>query len=128
MSEIEKIPSMRRDAKQGVPKRKLRDMATPMAEAGKTRDAPQIAPRGAAPDAERAPDESMLPLEMTAEPEPAPIPPMEPEPQPEPEPVRVAEPEPEPEPVAAAEPEPAVEQVPEPEPETEPDQIGRAHV
>ena len=121
MSEIEKIPSMRRDAKQGVPKRKLRDIATPMAEAGKTRDAPQIAPRGAAPDAERAPDESMLPLEMTAEPEPAPIPPMEPEPQPEPEPVRVAEPEPEPEPVAAAEPEPAVEQVPEPEPETEPD-------
>jgi hypothetical protein len=144
VSDIEKIPSMRRDAKQGVPKRKSRDMAKPMAEAGKTKDAPQIVPRGLSPEPQTA-EGPLLPLEMAAEPEPAPIETMEPEPQlepelepepepehepehvvladPEPEPVTelqpVAEPVPEPVMVAELEPEPVEEAEPEPEPAAE---------
>jgi hypothetical protein len=107
VSDIEKIPSMRRDAKQGVPKRKPRDMAKPMAEAGKTRDAPPIPPRASSPVPqldepqldeplldEPLPDEPTLPMEPEPEPEPKP----EPEPEPEPEPAPEPEPEPEPEP------------------------------
>ncbi|MEA2676725.1 MAG: hypothetical protein QOJ81_866 [Chloroflexota bacterium] len=116
---------MRKPSRQGVPKRKVRDMAKPMAEAGKTKDAPQIAPRVLAPEPEMSVDPEVLlaptlppelASELEPEPEPAPIAQPEPEPGPKPEPAAVAEAEPEPEPEAAAvaEPEPVV--APEPEP------------
>lgn len=101
MSDIERIPSLRKDAKQGVPKRKPRDMAKPIAEGGKTNDAPSIAPRAVDPEPEMAPMDQF----ESAEPE------------------RMAEPEPELEPVAvrASEPEPEAEQMPEPVPEPTPE-------
>jgi hypothetical protein len=113
--DIERIPSMRRDAKQGVPKRKPRDMAKPMAEAGKTRDAPPIVPRGMS--AEPVPDEPVLDqvaLDEQLLDEPmldealteVPTVPMEVAPEPDPEPVALATPEPEPEPQPAGEPQP----------------------
>ncbi|MEO8012488.1 MAG: DinB family protein, partial [Dokdonella sp.] len=110
--EIERVPSMRKPARQGVPKRKPRDMAKPMMESGKTKDAPQITPRGMpgapTPHLERPlPNEPMLPIEPTLpmeleaaparEPEPEPVPEPESEPERGPEP---AESEPEPEPQA----------------------------
>jgi hypothetical protein len=106
VSDIEKIPSLRKDAKQGVPKKKLRDMAKPMAEAGKTRDAPQITPRSTVPGPARS-EEPMLPQAITPDQEPTPVPQMEPEPvvaKPEPEPELELEPEPDvkPEPAMAA--------------------------
>lgn len=118
MSDIERIPSMRKDAKQGVPKRKPRDMAKPMAEAGKTKDAPMITPRVAAPEPEMSVDPEVLlapTLPQLAE-QLAP----EPVPEREAEPVASTEPEPEPEPVAATESEPVVESTPEPASAREP--------
>lgn len=119
MSDIERIPSLRRDAKQGVPKRKPRDMAKPMAESGKTKDATTIAPKALIPEPEISVDPEVLlapslPLELAPEPEPEPIALVESEP--EPEPIALAEPEP----AAVAEPEPFVEPTSEPEPEPEP--------
>ncbi len=119
MSDIEKIPSMRRDAKQGVPKRKSRDMAKPMAEAGKTKDAPQIVPRGSGPEPEIAVDPEVL-LAPTLPVEPAPGPQPEPELEPQPEAMAFADPEPEP---VVVEPEPEPERVHEPEPEPEPEPV-----
>lgn len=121
--EIERLPSMRKPPRQGLPKRKPRDMAKPMAEAGKTKDAPSIVPRGMTPEP-RMPDEPTLALDLASEPEPAPIAQLTPEPQQEPEPVAV--PEPEPEPVASAVPETMPETMPEPAPEPTPEvQAGR---
>lgn len=125
---------MRKPTRQGVPKRKPRDMAKPMAEAGKTKDAPAIPPREptiarplhddpvpqpepSLPPDDTAPDEPVIPEpEQTAQPEP--VAQLAPEPEPEP----VAEPEPEPEPVAEPEPEPVAAQVADavPEPDAPP--------
>lgn len=108
MSDIEKIPSMRKDAKQGVPKKKSRDMAKPMAEAGKTKDAPQIAPRGSvgepAMSEEPMPPPAITEPEPVTEPEPLVEPAPEPERQPEPETVMAAASEPEPAPADVAPP------------------------
>jgi hypothetical protein len=96
VSDIERIPSMRKDAKQGVPKRKPRAMAKPEAESGKTSDAPAIPPRALAHEAS-LPDESTLPTEVAPDPEPATIAQSEPEPgadpRPQAEPDQAAEPE-----------------------------------
>jgi hypothetical protein len=139
---VERIPSMRKPSRQGVPKRKPRDMARPMAESGKTKDAPSIAPRPAgrqqpAPAEPEIPFGSTLAVELELagapllEPVSPPVPVVEPEPEPEPEPEMEPEmapmPEPELEPEAQREPEaePApdpgtwvasVESVPEAEP------------
>ncbi|MDL2335311.1 MAG: hypothetical protein QFC55_04705 [Chloroflexota bacterium] len=126
--DIERIPSMRKPSRQGVPKRKPREMAKPMLKGGKTKDAPQVAPRpmpGApVPHLERPlPDEPFLPMEPTLALElelarepllegmapPVPIFEPEHEAQPEPEPKPVPEPEPEPEPAPEPEPEPVPE-------------------
>ncbi|MEO8626040.1 MAG: DinB family protein, partial [Candidatus Limnocylindrales bacterium] len=113
MSDIERVPSMRKPARQGVPKRKPGDIAKPMLESGKTKDAPQITPRGMpgapTPHLERPlPDEPMLPIEPTLpiEPERAPDPAPEPKPEPEPErePEQVSEPEREPQAEPASDP------------------------
>jgi hypothetical protein len=122
--DIERIPSMRRAIRQGVPKRKPRDMAKPMAEAGKTRDAPPIPPRSKATERtideplldEPLADEPTLALAEAPEPEPAPITQMEPDPEPEPGP----DPEPEPETEPESEPGPEPESEPEPEPQPDP--------
>lgn len=120
MSDVERIPSMRKPSRQGVPKRKPRDMAKPLRE-GKTKDAPAIPPKSGPRPAEATlsteptlsaeptlPEEPMLPFEATLALEPA----AEPEPELEPEPAS----EPEPEPVVRVEAEPA----PVPEPESRP--------
>jgi hypothetical protein len=137
--EIERVPSLRKPSRQGVPKRKTRDMAKPMLESGKTKDAPPITPRGmpgaATPHVERQlPDEPDLPIDPTLAlemelgqapvleglappvPEAAFEPDPEPEPEPEPEPVVEREPEPEPvvEPQPGREPEPVAAHQPEP--------------
>ncbi len=118
---IERIPSMRKPSRQGVPKRKPHDMAKPMAESGKTKDAPSIAPRiaGAPPPAPTEPEipgdpTLALELELAAEPLLEPISP----------PVPVVEPEPEPEMAAIPDPEPEPE--PEPEPQQEPEVVAVA--
>jgi hypothetical protein len=138
---IERIPSMRKPVRQGVPKRKPHDMAKPMAESGKTKDAPSIAPRTAGTPP--VPMEPQLPVqpEMPVQPEipvdptlalelelaaqpllegvSPPIPVVEPER--EPEPVVETEAEPALEPEMAAEPEPqmAAETPPHSQPEPE---------
>ena len=93
MSDIERIPSMRKTARQGVPKRKPHDMAMPMAESGKTKDAPSIAPRvGGAPEEPTIPMDPTLALELELAAEPVfegvspPVPVVEPEPEPNVEP------------------------------------------
>ena len=133
--DIERVPSMRKPTRQGVPKRKSREMAKPMPEGGKTKDAPQITPRpmpGApAPKAEPPkPDQPMLPaestlaleLELAREPllqgMAPPVPVVEPEREPAPEPAPELAPEPAPE--LEPEPEPTPEPEPEPEPQPEP--------
>ena len=101
--DVERIPSMRKPSRQGVPKHKPREMAKPMKEGGKTKDAPQIVPRPL-PDEPMLPAEPTLALELELAREPvleaiAPPPPVsEPEPEPEPEPALEPEPEPAPEP------------------------------
>jgi hypothetical protein len=120
---IERIPSMRKPTRQGVPKRKPHDMARPMAESGKTKDAPSIAPRPAGAPQPASPEPGIpvdptlaLEMELAAtpvlEPVSPPVPVVEPEPEQEPEPApeMAAMPDPVPEP----EPEPPLE--PEPEP------------
>jgi hypothetical protein len=102
VSDIERIPSMRKEAKQGVPKRKPRAAAKPTAESGKTSDAPSIAPRARTPEPP-LPDEP-TPIEQ---PEPAP----QAQPGPNAEPNDAAEPE------RMAEAEPEAEKAPEPTPE-----------
>jgi hypothetical protein len=112
VSDIERIPSLRRDAKQGVPKRKPPDMAKPMAESGKTKDATTIAPKSVIPEREISVDpEVLLAPSLSRELAPEPVP------EPEPEPIALAETEP----AAVAEPEPlAVEVVPPVDPEAPP--------
>jgi hypothetical protein len=116
--EVERLPSMRKPSRQGVPTRKPRDMAKPMADGGQTRVAPSIVPRATAPEPP-TPEEPTLPLDLPTPPEPAPVERMKPEPQPEPGPVAVTEPEPEL--VASAAPEPMPAPDPEPTPEVQPD-------
>jgi hypothetical protein len=104
---------MRKDAKQGVPKRKPRDMAKPMAESGKTKDAPAVAPRTVAP--EPLLNDPMLdePMDNQALTE-MPTLPTEPAHEPDAEPPAIAPPEREPEAELAAvsEPEPMPQQDP----------------
>jgi len=101
VSDIERIPSLRKNAKQGVPKRKPRDMTKPLAESGKTSDAPAIAPRAAVPEPGPS-DDPALSVELSPEPEPQ----VQPRPQAEPQ---QAEPD------GAAK--PTAERAPEPTPE-----------
>jgi hypothetical protein len=101
--DIERVPSMRKPSRQGVPKRKPRAMAKPIIEGGKTKDAPQIAPRSM-PGAPLPPTDPTLALELELAREPLlegmapPVPEPAPEPQPEPEPEPEPDPEPAPEP------------------------------
>ena len=126
--DIERVPSMRKPARQGVPKVKSREMAKPIRE-GKTREAPQITPRPKPvapgphlerplPDEPTLPNEPMLPAEPTLPDEPTPAEPTlalevelvsEPllEGLPPPVPIYQPPPEPEPEPEPVPGPEPA---------------------
>jgi len=89
VSDIERIPSMRKNAKQGVPKQKARDMAKPLAKSSKTKHARPIPPRAMSPEPmldDQLTDVPTLPMELAPEPEPEPEPPVVPEPEPEPVP------------------------------------------
>jgi hypothetical protein len=101
MSDIERIPSMRKPARQGVPRPKPRDPVRP-ARGGETREAPRVEPKAAAKPA--------LESEAAAKPAVEPTPPPEPESEPrwafEAEPAAVPEPTP-------AEPTPAEPTAPE---------------
>ena len=85
--DIERIPSMRKPTRQGVPKRKPRELAKPVApDQGKTRDAPQIAPRiQVEPPTPPIESKPMAEIELRLEPEPAPGPAPQREPEPVPE-------------------------------------------
>lgn len=107
---------MRKNAKQGVPKRKPRDMSKPAAAKGKTSDAPAIAPRALAPEPP-LPDESTSPMEVVRDAGQVPIVQADPvaqaQPEPQAEPAQ-AEPDGAAEPERMAEAEPEAEQAPEP--------------
>ena len=63
---------MRKVARQGVPKRKPRDMAKPMAESGKTKDAPSVAPRAVADEPQAPRRRRRCRWMLAPEPEPPP--------------------------------------------------------
>jgi hypothetical protein len=106
MSDIERIPSMRKPSRQGVPKPKRRETGAPL-HGGKTKDAPSIAPKVVAepvvepthseeptlPEA-TLPEQPTLPTELApaSEPEPEPVAAAGAEPASSPEPGRALEP------------------------------------
>ncbi|MEP7159447.1 MAG: DinB family protein [Chloroflexota bacterium] len=109
MSDIERVPSMRKTAKQGVPKKPRRDMARP---ANAHKPEKPVVPETAEMELERATEPVSAPEpELKDEPiESVPsMPEPEPEPEREPEPV-AAEPESEPKPQQASEPQASAEE------------------